>query len=169
VETALIAFVIVTSVAVIIQMAILAGMYIQMRQANERVATLLNEFQARVNPILTHVDRLVSETQPRIVEIVADASEVAHIARSQAQKFDRVVTESLDRLRMQLLHADQILTGALETIEDTGSSFKRSVEGPVRQASAIIRGIKTGIEFFRNRRTNGEAAVAETSDEGLFI
>lgn len=168
-DTALIAFVIVTSVAVVLQMAILAAMYFQMRQANERLTRFMEEFRGRVSPILTRVDLLVSETQPRIVEIVADASEVAHIARSQAQKFDRVVTESLDRFRMQLLHADQILTGALETIEDTGSSFKRNVEGPVRQATAIIRGIKTGIEFFRNRRTNGEPAVAETSDEGLFI
>ena len=168
-DTALIVFVIVTSVAVVLQMAILAAMYFQMRETSERVTKFMEEFRGRVSPILTRVDLLVNETQPRIVEIVTDASEVAHIARSQAQKFDRIVTESLDRFRMQLLHADQILTGALETIEDTGSSFKRNVEGPVRQATAIIRGIKTGIEFFRNRRTNGEAAVAETSDEGLFI
>ena len=168
-ETALIAFVIVTSIAVVIQMLILLGMYREIRQTNARFSKILTDLDSRVSPILVKVDSLVGDTQPRIVEMVTDASEVVHIARSQAQKFDRVLTEALDRFRMQLLHADQILTGALETIEDTGSTFKRSVEGPVRQATAIIRGIKTGIDFFRNRRTNGEAAVAETSDEGLFI
>lgn len=168
-ETALIVFVSVTSIAVVIQMLILLGMYREIRQTNERVTKLLSNLETRVTPILIKVESLIGDTQPRIVDMVTDASEVVHIARSQAQKFDRILTEALDRFRMQLLHADQILTGALETIEDTGTSFRRTVERPVRQATAIIRGIKTGIEFFRNRRVNGEAAVAETSDEGLFI
>ena len=75
----------------------------------------------------------------------------------------------LDRLRMQLIHADQILTGVLETVEDTGMKLRRTVWGPVQSVAAVVRGIQTGVEFYRGRRRAPEAQPTETQDEGLFI
>jgi phage-related protein len=170
-ETTLIIFVVVTSVAVVIQAAILVGMFSQLRRLNERLLGVIDEIHTKVTPVISRVDDLIRETKPQIVGIVSDASDVVSLARSQAIKFDRVVTETLDRTRIQLIHMDQILTGALETVEETGSSIRRTIEGPVRQATAIIRGIKMGLEVLRSgRRPSGEPpSAADTSDEGLFI
>jgi type IV secretory pathway VirB2 component (pilin) len=90
------------------------------------------------------------------------------LARGQAQKVDRVLTETLDRLRIQLIHADQMMTGALDTVEDAGTTVKRSVLGPVRQATAVIRGVKAGIDVLRNRQRSSDGS-GESPDEGLFI
>jgi phage-related protein len=169
-QTTLIVFVVVTSLAVVIQTAILAGMFSQVRRLNERLMNVLDEIHTKVTPVISRVDDLIRETKPQIVGMVTDASDVVSVARSQAIKFDRVLTETLDRMRIQLLHLDQILTGALETVEETGSSIRRTIEGPVRQASAIIRGIRTGLEVLRSgRRAAGPPSAADTSDEGLFI
>ena len=99
-----------------------------------------------------------------------------NLARTQVQHADRVVGEAIERLRLQLVHTDQILTGALETVEEAGATVRRAVLGPVQSITAIVRGIQTGLEFFRGtrsdrrRRERDEApATAETQDESLFI
>jgi hypothetical protein len=100
--------------------------------------------------------------------MISDAAEMTHVARGQVQRVDRMVTEAVDRLRMQLVHADQILTGAMEAVEETGTRLRSSVWRPVQSVTALVRGIQTGLEFYRGRRrqTNGPN---EQQDEGLFI
>ena len=161
-------FVIITALAVVLQMAILAAMFFQFRRMNERMTRIANDLHARMNPILTRLQILVEDSQPRITSMIADAAEIAHLARGQAQKVDRVFTEAADRMRLQLIHADQILTGALESIEDAGSRFRRTVWGPVHEVSAFIKGVKTGLDFFRSQRRPQERS-GEHQDEGLFI
>jgi len=102
---------------------------------------------------------------------VADASELTRLARSQAQKVDRILTETMERLRLQLIHVDQILTGAMETIEEAGSRMRETVWGPVVKASAMIRGIQSGLEFIRAARSRRQSVEqpSEQQDEGMFI
>src|SRR5579862_6622494 len=123
-----------------LQTAILAAIYMQLKRSHEQMGRVVTDLHAQIKPIISRLDFLVGETQPRIVSMVTDASEVVHLARSQAQKVDRVLTEALDRMRIQLIHADQILTGALETIDDAGSTFRRTLLAPVQQATAVVRG-----------------------------
>ena len=161
-------FVAVTALAVVLQMAILAGMYLQVRQMNERMTRLATDLHARLSPILTKLDAMIDDSQSRVASIVADAAEIAHLARGQTIKFDSVFTEAVDRLRDQVLRADQILTGALEAVEDAGSKFQKSIWEPVQQASAFIKGVKSGLDFLRARRRSPERARAQ-QDEELFI
>src|SRR5258708_37167269 len=109
-------FIVVTAVAVVLQMTILAALYFQMRRTTENVNRLMGELQARVGPILTRVQILLDDTQPQISSMVADASHIVYLARGQAQKVDGVFTEPADRLRGQLVHADRILTVAREEV-----------------------------------------------------
>ncbi len=161
-------FVIITALAVVLQMAILAAMYFQFRQMNERMTRIGTDLHTRINPILARIQTLMDDVQPRISSMVGDAAEIVYLARGQAQKVDRVFTEAVDRLRLQLVHADRILTGALETVEETGSRLRRTIWGPVQQASAFIKGVKTGLDFFRSRRHSSESG-SEHPDESLFI
>jgi len=160
-------FVAVTALAVVLQMAILAAMFFQIRRLSEQMTRILGDFQSRMNPILTRLQLLMEDTQPRLSGMMADVSEIVHLARGQAQKVDRVFTEAVDRLRSQLLHADQILSGTMEAVEVAGSKIRRTVLGPVQQASALIKGIQAGLEFFRTKGRAREGATEQ--DEGLFI
>jgi hypothetical protein len=164
-------FVVIAAIALAVQAGVLVAISLQLKRSHDHMTKVVDDLQARVNPILSKVEYLVGETQPRIITMVNDASEVVHMARGQAQKVDRVLTETLDRMRIQLIHADQILTGALETIEDTGAVFRKTMLGPVQQATAVIRGIKTGIDVLRSfrRRSDAPSTASDTSDEGMFI
>jgi hypothetical protein len=161
-------FVVIATVAIVLQVVVLFLLYIELRRAGTKIARVAEDFEARISPTLTRLGRLLEDSQGRLTSIVNDSAEIVALAREQAQRFDRVLSEASDRLRLQIIHADHILTGALETIEDTGGRLRKAVVGPMENAAALIEGIKTGIDFFRGQRRAPERAQ-ETRDEELFI
>jgi hypothetical protein len=163
-------FVIVAAVSLFLQMLIFAALFFQVRRIGRRIEALMDDVQRRVTPVISRVQMLVEDAQPRISNMIADAAEMTHMARGQVQRVDRMVTEAVDRLRMQLIHADQILTGAMEAVEETGARIRSSVLRPVISVTALVRGIQTGLEFYRGRRCRQPThGPAETEDEELFI
>lgn len=163
-------FVIIITMAVLLQTIVLVALFLQMRRTVQRVDRILGDLHARMGPILTRVQILLDETQPRISNLVADAAHIVYLARTQAQKVDRLFTEAADRLRNQLNSADRILSGAMDALEDAGSQFHRSFWGPVQKVSAVVQGIKAALDFFRSRRRGpGEEPAAPAQEEELFI
>jgi hypothetical protein len=160
-------FIVVAALAIVIQMAILAAMFVQLRSAIGNFTRIASQLQARLDPILTRTNRILEDSEERIASIMGDGAEIARLARGQAQKVDRVFTDMVERLRIQVVRADHILTGALEVIEETGTAFRSKVWKPVHQASAVLKGIKAGLEFIRSgKKPDSDAA---TQDEELFI
>jgi hypothetical protein len=166
------AFIVIAAVAIFLQMAILMAMFFQMKTAIEKFTRIAVDLQARVDPILTRTSRILDDSESRIASIMGDGAEITRIARGQAQKVDRVFTEAVERLRIQVIRADQILTGALEVVEDTGVKFRSTLWGPIKQASAVMKGIKVGLDLLRNVRSERRSAVDADGleqDEELFI
>jgi len=168
-ETWVAVFVCVAAAAILLQAAILVAMYLQMRRTTDRMERFTADLESRLTPILTRVQILLEDTQPKISEMVADTAHVVYLARAQAQKVDRVFTEASDRLRGQLVRADRIVTGALEAVEDAGSKFSHNVWRPVRQVSALMQGIKVGIDLLRSRRGRRRPEEPLEQEEELFI
>jgi hypothetical protein len=162
------AFVVIAAVAIVMQTVILGVMFGQIRVTMQELTRIVTELHGRLDPILTRVTRIVDDSEDRIASIMGDAAEITRLARSQAQKVDRVFTDSVERLRIQVIRADHILTGALEVIEEAGSKFRKTLWGPVQQASAILRGLKVGLDYLRGERPRPEPNQ-ETQDEELFI
>src|SRR4030088_892808 len=153
-ETWIAVFVCVAAAAIVLQAAILVAMFFQMRRITDRMEKFTSDLESRLSPILSRVQVLLEDTQPKISEMVADAAHVVYLARAQAQKVDRVFTEASDRLRGQLVRADRILTGALEAVEDAGTKFTHGLGRPVQKVSALMQGIKVGMDLLglRGRR-----------------
>jgi uncharacterized protein YoxC len=170
-ETWVVISVVIAAVAIVFQSCMLVAMFFQMRRTMERVERLTDNLETRVGPILSRVQLLLDDAEPKITEMVADAAHIVYLARGQAQKLDRVVSEASDRLRGQLVAADRILTGALETVEEAGSQFKRGIWKPVQRVSAVVSGIKVGLDFLRSRRAPGRRSSDDPveHEEELFI
>ncbi len=163
-------FSIVAAIALVVQVVILTALFFQLRRTTENMNRLVGELHSRVGPILTRVQILLDDTQPKISSMVNDASHIVYLARGQAQKIDRVFTDAADRLRGQLVHADRILTGTLEAVEDAGAKFKHSFWRPVQKASALVQGIKVGLDLLRSRRRRSRGdEPREQQEEELFI
>ena len=163
-------FSIVAAIALVVQVVILTMLFFQLRKTTENVNRLVGDLHSRVGPILTRAQILLDDTQPKISSMVNDASHIVYLARGQAQKIDRVFTDAADRLRGQLVQADRILTGTLEAIEDAGIKFKHSFWQPVQKASALVQGIKVGLDLLRSRRGRRSGdEPREQQEEELFI
>ncbi|PYU66675.1 MAG: hypothetical protein DMG49_21355 [Acidobacteria bacterium] len=163
-------FSIVAAMALVVQVVILTALFLQLRRTTENMNRLVGELHSRVGPILTRAQILLDDTQPKISSMVNDASHIVYLARGQAQKIDRVFTDAADRLRGQLVHADRILAGTLEAVEDAGSKFKHSFWRPVQKASALVQGIKVGLDLLRSRRSRSRGdEPREQQEEELFI
>jgi methyl-accepting chemotaxis protein len=168
-DTWLQVFIVVASIAIVVQAAMLAAMFFQMKRLSERLERFTGDLESRLTPILSRVQIFLEDTQPKLSEMVADAAHVVYLARAQAQKVDRVFTEASDRLRGQLVRADRILTGAMEAMEDAGSKFTHSVWRPVQKVSALMQGIKVGIDLLRSRRAHRRPEEPLEQEEELFI
>ena len=165
-------FVVVTALAVVLQAIILVVLFLQLRRTAARIEQTVADLNVRLTPILSRIQILVEDVSPYISSIVSDASEIARLARGQAQKVDRILTETMEQLRLQLVHVDHILTVAMEAVEEAGSRLRQAIWAPVAKASALIRGIQTGLEFYRASRQGREPAEPHGrrhQDKGMFI
>src|SRR5260370_14623734 len=159
-------FIGISALAFVLQAIALLGILLQIRHATKRADEIASDFRSRLNPILARLQVSLEDLTPRITSIASDAAEMSRLARSQAQKVDRIITETMEILRTQLIHLDQILTGAVEKVEDAGSRLREAVWGPVEKASAVIKGIQNGIAFLRSsrRRKPRNSPVEEPED-----
>src|SRR5208337_2450563 len=147
-------FSIVAAIALVVQVAILIALFLQLKKTTESINKVVGDLHTRMGPILTRTQLLLDDTQPKLATLVEDASQIVYLARGQAQKMDKIVTEATDRVRGQLVRADRILTGTLEAVEDAGFAVRKNFMGPVQKASALVHGIKIGLDVLRSRRSH---------------
>lgn len=163
------AFIAVATIALCIQTIVMLSVFIVLRPAAMRMAQIATDFQNRMQPILASTTRILADSEERIKSIMTDTAEITHTARLEAQKVDVVVTESLDKLRVQIIRADQMITNALEATEEAGTKVRRTVLGPVNQISALLKGLKVGLDVIRGNRHSHPDNGNVPQDEELFI
>jgi len=161
-------FIVVASVAIVIQSIMLVTLVADMRKTFEQLAKVSSDFQTRLDPILLRTNRILEDSETRVASVMADAAEITRLTREQVLKVDQVFTDATDRMRVQVARADQIVTGTLELVEETGIKVRKTVWEPVNQISAVIKGIKVGLNFLRNHRQNADPDSIQ-QDEELFI
>jgi hypothetical protein len=163
-------FSIVAALALVVQVIILTALFFELRRTTDNINKLVTDLHTRIGPIIARTQILLEDTQPKISTMVSDAAHIVYLARGQAQKVDRVMTDAADRLRGQLVHADRILSGTLEAVEDTGAKFRQNFWKPVQRVSALVQGIKVGLDLLRSRRPAPHPDEPhEQQEEELFI
>jgi ABC-type transporter Mla subunit MlaD len=166
--TLLIAFIAVTSVAVVLQTLILAGMYATMRKMMERTGALQLRVNEQVLPLVEKVRGLVDESAPKIQTVVANLAETSGMVRAQASKIDEAVTEIVGIARSQAGRANVLVTRTMERVDLTAAAVQHTVSSPMRHLSGMLEGVMAGIGQFAGGRREQRQAKAAPSDE-MFI
>jgi len=152
INTWLVAFTAVTSAAVVIQAGILIGMYLALRKTGERVESLASEIKTKVLPTADTVQSMLVDLRPKIETIVGNTSESSVLVKAQLGRVDATVNDILDRTRLQVIRADELMSRTLERVESTTDLVHKTVISPVRQVSGVFQGIQTGLEFLMGSR-----------------
>ncbi len=160
----LIAFVAVTSAAVVLQTLILAGMYSSTRKMSKRMEGLSTRMEEQVLPLVEKVRVIVDENAPMIRTAVTNVTETSVLVRSQIERIDETVTEVVEIVRAQAGRADELATRTMQRIDITAATLQHTVTTPGRHLSAMMDGVMAGVRKFAAGR-----GTKATSNDEMFI
>lgn len=151
-NTLLTTFIAVTAAAVVLQLAILAGMYFAMRKTSAKVESLAEEVRTKVLPTAELAHSMITDLRPKIETLVDNVSVSTTVLRTQVERIDATLTDIVDRARLQVIRADEFVTGTMDKLEETREAVQRTVVSPVKQISGLMHGLTVGVESFFSRR-----------------
>jgi hypothetical protein len=169
-DTILLAFVVVTGLAILLQTIMLLAILIAMRKAANTIREETEKMRTAVMPVIYDTRDLLASTQgilastqdflattqgfinrvgPRIEAATADLAEISHGLRVQSAEIQSSVLEIVDHARQQGERVDDMVTHFLDTVDRAGGFVIETVSRPVQQVSGMLRAVKAIVESLR--------------------
>ena len=153
-------FVAVTSAAIVLQMLILLFIYIAVRSLSKHVSSATDEMKAQAQPLIENgkklqeeIKRFLETSAPKVELVLDNAAAITTTAHSGLDRVETTLNDVLDRARLQIIRADEMVTRALDQVEETTEKVAHTVTSPVKRASGIVQGISTGFgTYFGQKR-----------------
>jgi methyl-accepting chemotaxis protein len=122
-ENLLTVFMGLTALAVVIQMGMLIALFVFSKRTNERLQSLLS--------MIRDTKILLAETTPKVRGILDNLTVRSTTARQDAERISSTANEITDRVREQVVRADELVTRTLNRVEET----TETVQQVIRQIS----------------------------------
>lgn len=161
-------FIALTGIAVALQAGVLLAMYFAMRKSAGQMETLAAEVKTKLLPTAELAREILTEMRPKVEAIADNLQESTTVVRDQVKRMDATVNDVVDRARLQVIRADELLTRTLDRVEQTSDMVHKTVISPVRQVSGVIQGVGAALDFFFSARRRRRDGVPAAQDE-MFI
>ncbi|HVR26669.1 MAG TPA: hypothetical protein VMU26_25490 [Candidatus Polarisedimenticolia bacterium] len=173
-------FIAATTAAVVLQALILVALYFAVRKTAAKLQGEVTELKEKslpmiqsteavliellpktaklvdnlmeLQPKIGHIVDTVVELGPKVQLVVSNLAETTASVRAEVQRVDATVNDVMDRARLQVIRADELLTRTFDRVEHTSDVVAKTVVSPVRQVSGIVRGVTAGVEFLLGNR-----------------
>jgi methyl-accepting chemotaxis protein len=167
-------FIALTAIAVALQAGVLTALFLAVRKSSVRMEALATEVKTKALPALETAQEILAELRPKLTIIADNLAETTHSVRSQVERVDATVNDVVDRARLQIIRADELLSRTIDRVEETSDMVHNTVVSPVRQVSGLIQGVAAGVEFLfggRRSRKNGSSREARrpVPQDEMFI
>lgn len=167
-ETVLTVFVIVAAVAIVVQALLLFGVYQGVRSIHREVEGVRADVKLRLDPLTQSVTEILANSREPVRTITANLAEISRVLRDRTSHVDSLVADLVDRSRLQVIRVDQMVSDLVTKVETTAEVVQRQVLAPVHEVSALITGVRSGLEFLFSRRRGSKVSEA-AQEEQLFI
>ncbi len=167
-ETVLTIFIIIAAAAIVLQAGSMFGLYMAIRRIQSEVTGIRADVDRRIDPLAQSLTEIVSSSRDPLKSITADLAEVARVLRERTGSVDEILDDLLERFRLQVIRIDQTITDVLDKVDKTTSTVQRNIIGPVTEASALLKGVQAGLDFFLSRRRATHSSDVP-QDEQMFI
>ena len=168
-DNLLIGFIAVTAFAVLLQAVILVALYLAVRKSTAKMDALATEVKSKALPTMETVQNILVELRPRIEIMSANFSESSTLVRNQLGRIDATLTDALDRTRLQVIRADELLNRTMDKVEETSEIVHKTVISPLRQVNGLMAAIGTGIEVFLGQKRRHPKNGAGVPQDEMFI
>jgi len=158
-----------TAGAVVIQAVILVALYVAVRKSTAQMEALATQFTTKALPTLETAQGMLVELRPKI-EILADnAAESSILLRGQLGRVDTTLSDVMDRTRLQVIRADELLSRTMDKVEETTEVVHKTVVSPLRQVSGLMNAITTGVEVFLGQKRRQPRNGMGVPQDEMFI
>ena len=134
-------FVIVMTLALTLQFAMLGAMFLLMRKLQGTAEKLI---QDEVRPILDDAKPMVTDLRRQLHQLSETLTRVEESAEKHIAEADSLITGVTQRAQRHVERADDLITRGLERVEDAGHTVVRGVRWPFRVARALGSGVTAG-------------------------
>src|SRR5437867_1796367 len=155
-------------VAVAMQAVVLWGIHRSIRAIAERIESLSASVEQRIGPLSERTQELLVSVRSAAEHFQAlqkDFAATSQIIHRRVVDLDKFLAEVTDSGRLQVARVQDLVETASATMEDTVSMVQRGLIAPLAEFSALLRGIRTGFNFF----FRGRASQQAHQDEEMFI
>ncbi|MGA2981489.1 MAG: hypothetical protein ABSD76_18005 [Terriglobales bacterium] len=167
-DTLLRVFIAVTTFAVVVQAGILVGLYLAIRKSTAKMEVLATEVTSKALPTMETVQSMLVELRPKIEAMTTNVAESSSLVRNQLSRIDATLTDALDRTRLQVIRADELLNRTMDKVEETSEIVHKTVVSPLRQVNGLMAAISTGVEVFLGQKRRHPKNGGGAQDE-MFI
>lgn len=167
--TVMTVFVSVAAVALVIQAAMLFGIYKAARGMQEAVGRVVPQAEAllpKAQALLETSHQTVQDSRQQIAEITSRTSEILAVTHKQVQRVDSLLEDASMRARVQMDRAEMVLDDAMGRTQQTVAAVHSGVMKPLQQIQGVAAGLRTAMQFLTRGRPNPAEAH---SDEEMFI
>ena len=168
-DTLLKLFIAVTTFAVVVQAGILVALYVAVRKSTERMEALATDVKTKVLPTVETAQSMLEELRPKIDVISTNFAELSDMLRNQLGRLDATVTDALDRARLQVIRADELLNRTMDRVEETSEVVHKTVISPLRQVNGLMAAISTGVDVFLGQKRRHPRNGGGGPQDEMFI
>jgi len=147
----------------------LVGLYLAVRKSTARMEALATEVKSRVLPTVETAQNLMVELRPKIDVISNNLAESSDLVRNQLGRLDATVTDVLDRARLQVIRADELLNRTMDKVEETSEVVHKTVISPLRQVNGLMAAISTGVDVFLGQKRRHPRNGGGVPQDEMFI
>ena len=162
-------FIAVTAFAVLLQALVMVALYLAVRKSAAKMEALATEVTSKTLPTIETVQNLLVELRPKIDVISVNAAESSNLVRNQLARIDATLTDALDRTRLQVIRADELLNRTMDRVEETSDAVHKTVISPLRQVNGLMSAISTGVEVFLGQKRRHPKNGAGVPQDEMFI
>ena len=167
-NTGLTVALILVAIAVLMQAGAMLGIWLAIRKVPGQIESVRSDIKQRLDPLAQSALEIVNNSREPLRIIAANLAEISRIVRDRTSTADEVAAELLDKSREQIVRVDRMVSELVEKVETTADSVQKGVLGPIQEVSAVVKGVRSGLEFLFSRRRVTNVSEA-TQDEQLFI
>ncbi|MGD0417468.1 MAG: hypothetical protein ABSA80_19075 [Terriglobales bacterium] len=169
-------FIAVTAFAVLLQALIMVALYLAVRKSTAKMEALASEVKNKALPTMETVQNtmetvqnILIELRPKIDVMSTNFSESSTLVRNQLGRIDATLTDALDRTRLQVIRADELLNRTMDKVEETSEVVQKTVLSPLRQVTGLMAAISTGVEVFLGQKRRHRRNGAGVPQDEMFI
>jgi ABC-type transporter Mla subunit MlaD len=167
-DNMLIVVLVLVAIAVVLQAWAMVGVWVTMRKIPGQIESVRSDVKQRLDPLAQSVTEIVANSREPVRNISTNLAEISRILRDRTGQLDATVAEMVDRSRLQVIRVDQMISSLVDKVETTSDVVQKNVLAPIQEVAAIVKGVRTGLEFLFSRRRSASVTDA-TQDEQMFI